>query len=351
MKTRAVVVSLGATTPLARGAAPTAFLNRAAMGAMRTSPLLDNEGQPATLCFLPTLEPYSVGAARAIALGETALAEVIRPLTTAASGARVEMVICVDSFMADLDDPIGPRPAKQVAASLSRIASRHLAIEDVVTIARGEASLGKALPRAIDALTSGRVDTVLLGGVHSDYSPARVKQLHAARRLFTTDNIDAVIPGEGAAFVALMREEVARSRGLPVLLRINEVGEGVERARPDNDVSAFEAAGMTAAVVAATAPLTEAGMRAGWMLTDVGFERWRFYELSAVGTRTQSIWCEPQYADAPAQRLGALGAAAGPLHLVLAAAAHRGGFAPHARCLSLCGSDDGQRAAVLLSGP
>jgi len=351
MKTQAVVVAIGATTSLAVGATPTAFLNRAAMAAMRASPLLDGEGQPATLCFLPTLDPYSVGVARAIALGETALAEALRPLRTAASGARVEMVLCVDAFLSELDDPIGPQPASQIAAALSRAAAKQQPLEDIFTVAAGEAGLARALPRAFDALSSGRADTVLVGGVHSDYSPARVRQLDAARRLFTTDRIDAVIPGEGAAFVALMREDTARARGLPPLLRVHAVGEGQERARPDNDHSAFEAQGMTVAVRQAGEPLRKAGLEAGWMITDLSFERWRFYELSAVGSRTQHLWCEPQYAEAPAQRLGALGAASGPLHMVLAAAAHRGSFAPHRRCLSLCGSDDGQRAAVLMSGP
>lgn len=351
MKTEAVVVATGATTPLAAGATATAFLNRAAMAAMRTSPILDGEGQPATLCFLPTLDPHSVGVARAIALGETALAEVIAPLARAATGARVELVLCVDSFLSKLEDPIGTQPASQIATALSRVASKRLPLEDIATVALGEASLARALPRAFDALRSGRADTVIVGGVHSDYSPARVRQLDAARRLFTNDRIDAVIPGEGAAFVALMREDTARARRLTPLLRIHAVGEGHERARPDNDHAAFEAQGLTVAVRQAAEPLQQAGLTAGWMLTDVAFERWRFYELSAVGARTQNLWCEPQYADAPAQRLGAQGAATGPLHMVLAAAAHRGGFAPHPRCLSLCGNDEGQRAAVLMSAP
>jgi 3-oxoacyl-[acyl-carrier-protein] synthase-1 len=49
--------------------------------------------------------------------------------------------------------------------------------------------------------------------------------------------------------------------------------------------------------------------------------------------------------------MGHLGAAAMPLHVILAAEAFRRGFAPHPYAVSIAGSDGGERAALLLSAP
>jgi len=99
----------------------------------------------------------------------------------------------------------------------------------------------------------------------------------------------------------------------------------------------------------AAAELVDEKLRVGWMLTDLTFEMWRVYEWQAMLVRTQHVWGEPQRMDAPAQRLGHLGAAAMPLHMVLASEAWRRGYAPHPLAFSLAGSDSGERAALLMS--
>src|SRR5690606_8927335 len=154
-----------------------------------------------------------------------------------------------------------------------------------------------ALEGALDELDKTRLDAVVVIGVHSDYDPARIHApaaarrlltthpldplipggaaacpvisrsdharslrlpdparihaLAAARRLFTTDRLDALIPGEAAACAVIMRSDHARSLRLPARARIHALATGHSKARPDNDESAFEAAGMTAVARAA----------------------------------------------------------------------------------------------------
>ncbi|MEM1031204.1 MAG: beta-ketoacyl synthase N-terminal-like domain-containing protein [Myxococcota bacterium] len=343
-----VVVGVGATSSLARGATPTAFLHRAAMAGMKPSPVSAPDGEPVTVCTVPTLDPKARGVARAATLGRQALDEAMGSMALPPS-MRAALFYAVDDFVA-ADE--GAEAAYDLGASFGRASSlAPVAMEDVRRYEGGAAAIGPMLTAAREALERHAIDLALVGAAHSDVHPSRIRRLYEAGRLFGPDNIDGVVPGEGAAFIVLMRAAQAHSLGVPVLLLVDAVATHLETARPDNDHSAFEALGMTAAVREVGATLEAEGGRAGWMLTDAGTERWRHYELSAVMTRTSRLWCAPQWADAPSQRLGALGVASGPMHLVLASVAYPCGFAPHDRGLSLTGSDTtGARTAVLFRG-
>jgi len=157
-----------------------------------------------------------------------------------------------------------------------------------------------------------------------------------------------VLPGEGAAFVVLTREETARRLDLSPAARVGGVGTGVDRSRPDNDASALEATGTTAAIRAAAEDLVESGLRAGWAISDHTFEARRVLEWQAAVIRTHTLWGEPHHVEAPAQRIGNLGAAALPFAMALAAEGWRRGYAPSGIVMALAGSDAGERGAVLL---
>jgi 3-oxoacyl-[acyl-carrier-protein] synthase-1 len=347
VKTRAVVASVGARTPLGLSAMPTAFVYRTATAAMRASPLLDPEGEPATMCFLPTLEPRSVGSERALELALPAMKEAVEALGP--QTLRFKLWLCLDEELGIKAD--GRLPSRDLLDALVRRAASFVELEDAIATARGPATLGLVLDDVVAELERGNITAAIVGGVHSDYHPARIAALAAAGRLFSVDNLDALIPGECAAFSVIMHPSAARAQRLAVRAQIHAWAATMERARPDNDVPAFEANGMTAAVRKASEPLVEHDLRCGWLLTDASFETMRAYELQAVSIRTQKLWCEPQHVDAPAQRMGYLGAAALPLHLVIAAEAWRRGWAPHARAMAQAGSDGGERAALLLSMP
>lgn len=344
------MVAAGAVTPIGLRAIDTAFSHRASAAAMRESPLVDGQGEPVTMCFLPTLDPRVTGAERAVLLAERALREALEKLGPAAQGLRMQMGLCLDEHLGQR--PLGGEaPAQRVAAELAARAQAY-APEIVVKVStRGPAAPGYLLPELCDALARGAIDAALLGGVHTDYDPARIAALDAAGRLFRSDNLDALVPGECAAFVVLARPDIARRALLRDLGQIVGVSTAHERARPDNDESAFQAAGLTAALRAALAPMADRGVRAGWVLTDLTFETFRHFELQAASVRTQQLFCDPQQLECPAQRIGALGAAAMPLHLAIASEAFARGFAPHPCAVSLAGSDGGERAAVVVVAP
>lgn len=330
------VVKAGARTAVGLDARQTGFLLRAGFPAMCEAPLADASGEPISMGLVPTIDPRLVGPERLGALARAPFEEAAAPV----SDLSVEVHVTLDEGYPDL----------LLARGILQAMVKRVVPGATVTVeARGEAALGALLPAAIRSLAARRVDAVVLGGVHSDYDPAAIAALEASGRLFSTDNLDARIPGEAAAFFLLMREADASRRGLAPLARVLGTGAGVERATPDNDDPASEAFGLSTAVRLATEPLARTGQTAGWMLTDLTFEMRRLHEWESTWVRAQKVLGRPYVIEAPAQRIGYLGAAALPLFVVMAATAWEHGYAPSPTALATAGADAGERAALVLT--
>jgi 3-oxoacyl-[acyl-carrier-protein] synthase-1 len=351
MTPAAVVVSVGARTPLGLSAIETGFSYRAASVAMREAPLTEEDGgEGITMCFLPTIDPLLVGHERAVKLAIPALDEALRAVGPALQQLRTRLVLCVDEPFGVMGAD-GQTPGVVLGSWVYQRATQFAPQTTLETSVRGPAGPGFALQGVFDGLARGSIEAAIVGGVHTDYDPARVRALVQAGRLFKPDNLDSIIPGECAAFVVLMRPDIARMYKLAPLAQLFAVATAYDKLRPDNDEPAFEAIGLTVAVRKAGAQLAEAKLRAGWLLTDLSFETYRLFEHQSMLVRTQPLWCEPQQWDPPALRMGALGAAAMPLHVTLAAEGWRRGWAPHSIAFSCAGSDGGERAALLMTRP
>ena len=332
------VVGVGAKTAVGLNARQTGFLLRAGFPAMDEAPLANVAGEPITMAFVPTLDGQLVGAERLAALARAPLEEAVDPIRDHA--AEIHLA---------LDERCEEEP---LAIQLLEAMVKRVMPAAVVRVeARGEAAAGTWLPDAIHALETRRADVVVIGGVHSDYDPRSIAALEASGRLFSRDNLDSRIPGEAAAFFVLMRSAEAPRYRLSTLARVIGVGAGREGARPDNDEPAHEALGLTAAMREATEPLREDGRTAGWLLTDLTYEMRRQYEWQSVWVRAQRVLGRPYTIDAPAQRIGYLGAAAMPLFVAMAATAWAHAYAPSPLALALVGNDGGDRAALLLGKP
>ena len=275
--------------------------------------------------------------------------EAIDGLGGAAGQLRAKLFLALDE---QLDPEVAdPRAAHDVVARISSAAGAKLNVVDAAHNTYGAAGIGAALERLTTELSRGDVDALLIGGVHSDYEPGRIQALEAGRRLCSREQLDGLIPGEAAAFAGVMKASRARALRLKPQVVIGETAAARDKIRPDNDESAFEAAGLTYVVRKVGESLVASGRQAGWLITDLSAETFRHYELQAVSARTRKIWCEPEYLDAPAQRMGYLGAAAMPFALVLAAEAWRGEWAPHDVAIAIGGSDFGDRAAMVMTAP
>ena len=329
------VVHVGARTPVGLDARQTGFLLRAGFPAMGEAPLANGRGEAVTMAFVPTLDGRMAGAERLSALARPPFEEAVGPIRDLAA----EVHVAIDE---------GCEDAPLVAHVLEAMVKRVMPSAAVRVEARGEAAAGALVPAAIRTLESRRADFVVIGGVHSDYDPRVVSALEARGRLFSRDNLDSRMPGESAAFFVLMRAAEAGRYRLKPAARVLGVGGGKERARPDNDAPAYEALGLTAAMRQATEAIAADGRTAGWLLTDLTYEMWRQYEWQSVWVRAQKVLGVPYVIEAPAQRIGYLGAAAMPLFVAMASTAWRHGYAPSPLALALAGNDGGDRAAMVL---
>ncbi|HYQ43714.1 MAG TPA: beta-ketoacyl synthase N-terminal-like domain-containing protein [Polyangiaceae bacterium] len=347
MNTPVLLTHVGAVTSMGLSAFETAFVYRAQGTGLRLSALADPEtGEALLVGGVPTLEPSLVGAERAVELGKLALDDLWADGASALAGRRLHLWLCLDEWLTERDQQ-GVVPSVEVSRLLRAHArarfGEHLQVH---VCALGAASPGRILDDALAELERGECEGVILGGVHSDQCPARIARLSQQKRLYSPENSDGVLLGEGAGFVTLLELGGARRLGVSGRAQLLAVGTGHDKARPDNHESVFEAAGLTLAVRRATEALRAQGQRAGWQFNDLGCESYRLSEWISVMTRTQAIWEEPQVSEAPAQRLGNLGAATVPVQLALVTEAWRRGYAPHARALCFAGSDDGFRVAL-----
>ncbi len=351
MKTLAVVVGVGARTSVGLTARHTAFLLRSGVAGFHEAPLLDVNDEPVTIGSVPTLDPLLIGAERVLLLARAALDEALEAMGERIAGKRVRVVLGLDEI---LGRKVGIKPtsADLLAIAIQEYLTKRTPGAVIVeAVARGEAAPGLRLTAACEELSRGEVDVVLLGGAHSDYDPEIVQRLSSLGRLFGAGNINGVIPGESAAFLVLTSPGFARTNDLPPRAWLHGVGQGFEKAGPDNDEPAAEALGITLAVETATTGMEADELRAGWMLTDTTAEVHRQLEWQSVFIRAQRFLGPPQWVDAHANKLGRMGAAALPLQIAIASTAWRHGFAPHALALSTVGSDSGERVATVWSDP
>ncbi|XXT16017.1 hypothetical protein WME94_37855 [Sorangium sp. So ce429] len=330
------VVKVGARTPIGLNARQTGFLLRAGFPAIAQAPLASSAGEAVTMGFVPAIDPRIVGPERLVLLAAPAFVEAASPIREG----RTIVHLALDEGYTE-----APAATQLLAAALKR--STPAATVNIV--AGGEAALGPLMNEALDALSSGQVNAVILGGVHSDYDPRAIAAIEESGRLFSPDNLDARLPGEAAAFFALMRDADAGRHGLRALARVLGVGTGRERAGPWDDAPAYEAFGLTGATQQAAEPLARVGQTAGWMLTDLTAEMRRLREWQAAFVRVQHVLGRPYVVESPAQRIGYLGAAAMPLLIAMAATAWEHGYAPSPVAIATAGNDGGERAAVVLA--
>jgi 3-oxoacyl-[acyl-carrier-protein] synthase-1 len=365
LRTLGYVLSVGARGAMGLDARQTGFFLRTGNPAISAAPLADAEGESVAMAFDPTIDPFVVGEARAAELARSALSELARPLRGLGRSLRIKIVLSLPEPRMTPGGRALPGDATGLLGTLLAPAVReHFGQAPVEVVSRGAGGSASALASALADVERQNLDAVVYGGVHTDYDPSIIAWLGQTGRLYKPSNLDAMIPGEYAAF-ALIGQRTLGSRverkpqanepdalepsraALEPMARIHGIGTGWEDATPWNDKSAFGARGLTGAVRAATKQLPDE-MKIGWALTDHTFELFRIYEWQAMMTRTREIWGPPLVADALAQRLGHMGAAALPLELVVASEALSRAYAPFPLGLCFAGSDAGERGAILV---
>jgi 3-oxoacyl-[acyl-carrier-protein] synthase-1 len=219
--------------------------------------------------------------------------------------------------------------------------------QDSRVIAHGRPSAAVALEEARELLYGRGFPWVLVAGVDSLLVAATLAQLAETGRLLTTDNSNGFIPGEAASAALLARADAAAPSALCV-----GIGIATEAATISSD-EPLRADGLVGAV---RTSLREAGRefaQLDFRIADVSGEHYYFKEAALLQSRLMRdphahgksgefpLW-------QPADCIGEVGAAFGPIALGVAAAAFAKNYSPGSTALVHMSGDSGSRGALVL---
>lgn len=332
MRADVVIVAVAACTPVGATAEASAAAIHAGISRIQA----DDDGAPLGLAGLLAGVPR-VASERMLASGRWALAELDRKLDGCAHGPR--------PLLLGLPEPRpGWRPADAAAFAGRLLGEGRTATCEPLPL--GHAAALEAVRRAKERIDRGDDGLVLIGGVDSYVDPDALLWLTAQRRRRNDVTRGGTIPGEAAAFVALMSRAAARHAGLAPLATVLSAASAQERVPLGSPEPAL-GEGLTRAVDLALAR----GPAVDEIFCDLNGERLRSEEWGFVALRLGHALRDPSRCHTAVTSCGDVGAAAGALALVACVQAFRRGHARGPRALVWGSSDGGLRTAVVLCAP
>ena len=231
-ETSFVAVAVGAVSSLAEGALPSAMLLRTGTTGVTATSRSDRDGEPVVMGHVPTIDDRIEGEERATALADRAISECMENLARSLRSRdplvhgvrRAGLALTFGPVLVAAKSSSISSPVEQ--AAVSRITRGPVKLELGAGAAGPETeeeSIGR-LKQGFGWLRSGEADILFWGAAHTDWSTARLLELEKRGMLYHLLALDAVMPGEGSAFVAWMTEERAERAGLQPLLRFAGLG-------------------------------------------------------------------------------------------------------------------------------
>ncbi len=357
------VIAVGATNGLGFNAAHTWAFWRAEANGLQASPFRCPNGTRATMVLVRTYPPRLTGVERLVRLLDDTLPQVSGAVDALGADARVAVVLCL---AAHLDDPVAPalrRVRARLEARVEAWRARHPGLSLERVVARGNASLAEALAHVGEALATGRADAGLVVSVDSGHDPDVVQGMILSERLFDGENVDACIPGEGAACLLVAGMDGAVRAGHPPLAFVACAATGEE---PGSMFAprACTGRGLAEALGAVAAEGAALRRPIAWMLGDLTNERHRTREyqlalprafapggLDDAGQSFQSRAAAEVAIDFLPLRFGDLGASTMTTAAVIAAESFARGDPTADHCAIFGVSVSSARGAVLLIAP
>ena len=198
---------------------------------------------------------------------------------------------------------------------------------------------------ALDLFVSRRAPFVVVGGVDTFLDARRLALLDVDDRLMG-GSMDGFIPGEGAAFLLLAGPGVARRHRLKPIARVTGVGAGVEPGHRDSP-QPYRGDGLADAFRALFSALPPGTPKVRSVYAGFNGESLPTKEWGVAYLRSPERFEESVRIEHPADCVGDVGAALGPLMLALAAVGLRDRRCEEP-CLVWSTSDQKMRAAALM---
>jgi 3-oxoacyl-[acyl-carrier-protein] synthase-1 len=261
-------------------------------------------------------------------------------LTGAEPGPKTEtvLILCLpEASRPSSGDELTESALEEIANALDARFSMH---SSAVTAGRVGGFVG--LHRARALLYEGKADAVLVVGVDSLINWPALSHFEDRYRLLTSRNSNGFLPGEAAAAVMVTRPKPGAA------LRCEGLGFASESATIDSDLP-LRADGLVEAIRAAARDAECAPDDFELRISALSGEHYFFKEAGLAASRL--IRGKTSAADLwhPADCVGEVGAAAGPLAIAIAATSCVKGYASASRILCHLSNDGTERSAAFFS--
>lgn len=347
--TPVVVIGVGARTAVGMNAPATAAAIRAGVAGFAKHPFaVDTAGNRMIIAAAPYLGPDVAGSDRLAELAIPAAVEAVSAFA-AAPGGKPPVPIYVGL------PPIRPGCGKDSpTVVLSRIRAELAAacpVARIEAIETGHAAGAMAVKAAWEAIRAGTAEFALAGGVDSYFEAETLEWLEANDQVHSTgpeNNAYGFVPGEAAAFVLLGSEAAARRCSLQGAIELLTVQTARETKLIKTD-SVCLGEGLTDLFHALGAGLSS-GEQVDHVYCDMNGEPYRADEFGFATIRAGQLFKDPSAFTTPADCWGDVGAASGPLFLLLAEAATRKGYAPGPVLAAFTSAESGERCGFVARG-
>lgn len=342
------ITGIGMITPVGLTALSTAAAIRAGIARFRETPYFDGYGLPIAMGTVPDQffehdaldgdaeDPngddfWTTRTSRIVRLGTAAVRQCLRDARLTAAPPLLWAAQEPLPGFGEEDTELLDRLARRLGAQIDR--------EQSALFPLGRAGGAIALQEAIDRLTSGAANAVLVGGADSYFDPDLLAQLDSEERLRSTEPRDAMVIGEGAACLLLTTTPAPRHGRLLGVGIADEPGHRYSE-------TANLCSGLDSALKHALRSSTEAAVKT--VYGSLNGESLQGREWGVALLRNRAAFTDGCQLHHPFDCIGDVGAASMPLliGLALLSAARAGREHP---TLVWCASDGIKRGAAILA--
>jgi 3-oxoacyl-[acyl-carrier-protein] synthase-1 len=305
---------------------------------------VDNGGKPLISACTDIMSEDVSLAGRLGSIARSALVEALAPMAQSARQSAPVHVFLGTREPGDLDknarDALSLNVLNQ-AAELGINAQVRL-------IADGGAAGSMAIQSACALLQSGQADVALAGGADSFIDWNILEPLETAERIHSSVTKWGFCPGEAAAFCLLASGRVVREHGWLASGRILSAATTTEPHRIGTE-SVCLGEGLSGAMRQSLAAIHESHQRVARIISDMNGEPYRGDEFGFAMVRLSEYFTRGIEAETPADCWGNVGAATGPLAVILATEWDSRIEGDDVLSMSLTSSDNGHRTAMLVA--
>jgi 3-oxoacyl-[acyl-carrier-protein] synthase-1 len=305
--------------------------------------MFDSEGDPMVVAMAPYLSDDVAVIDRFQQLALPAAQEALAPLIQLTEGMQsIPLIVGLPATRPGLPADLGTR----LAESLKSMTCNGWQVSETQVISSGHSAGLIAVEAGLQRIKAGHAEFCLVGGVDSYLEVGTLEWLDDNEQLHKTINAWGFIPGEAASFCLICSSNTAFRYKLPIMAQIVAISTASEKNKIKTKTVCL-GQGLTQAVRNTIQALPKE-CRIDYTICDQNGEAYRADEFGFMLCRLSEYFVEPSNYMAPADCWGDVGAASGPLFILLAAMAGLKGYEKGPHTLIWTSSEGGERAATIL---